>query len=147
MAIETIEFWHWLVIGVFFLALEVFAPGAILMWFGFGGLLTGFLLWLIPAMNLEWQVLIFAVFSGVSLLVWRKFGINNDDIKTDQPHLNNRLQSYIGQKTILIKAIENGTGLAKVGDSAWKVQGEDLPKGTRVKIVGLNGVFFKVEAL
>ena len=62
MMIETIEFWHWLVIGLCFLALEVFAPGAILMWFGFGGLVTGLLLWLIPSMNLEAQVLIFALF-------------------------------------------------------------------------------------
>jgi membrane protein implicated in regulation of membrane protease activity len=147
MVIETIEFWHWLVIGVFFLALEVVAPGAILMWFGFGGLLTGFLLWLIPSISLEWQVLIFAVFSGISVLAWRKLGTHNQRIETDQPYLNNRLQSYIGQKTVLIEAIENGSGLAKVGDSAWKVQGDDLPKGTRVKIVGLNGVFFKVEAV
>ena len=147
MPIETMEFWHWLVIGVFFLALEVFAPGVILMWFGFGGLLTGFLLWLIPSISIEWQVLIFALFSGVSLLAWRMLGITSESIKTDQPYLNNRLQTYIGQKTVLIEAIENGNGLAKVGGSAWKVQGDDLPKGTQVQIVGLNGVFLKVEAV
>ena len=145
--LETIEFWHWLVIGVFFLALEVLAPGAILMWFGFGGLLTGGLLWLIPSMNLEWQVLIFAIFSGISVLAWRKFGINNAEIETDQPNLNNRLQTYIGQQTVLIEAIENGTGLAKIGDSAWKVKGETLPKGTQVRIVAVDGIFFKVEAV
>ena len=31
---ESMEFWHWLIIGVAFLVLEIFAPGAIFMWFG-----------------------------------------------------------------------------------------------------------------
>jgi membrane protein implicated in regulation of membrane protease activity len=144
---EIIEFWHWLLIGLFFLALEVLAPGAILMWFGFGGILTGALLWLIPNMSIEWQVLIFALSSGVSLLIWRQFGKKNDTMETDSPNLNNRLQSYIGRETVLIEAIENGTGLAKVGDSAWKVQGKDLPKGTRVRIIAVDGIFFKVKAV
>ncbi len=145
--IETIEFWHWLVIGLCFLALEVFAPGAILMWFGFGGLVTGILLWLIPSMSHEWQVLIFAVFSGISLLAWRQFANLRKKVTSDQPNLNNRLQGYIGRETVLIEAIENGTGLAKVGDSAWKVRGKDLAKGTRVRITGLDGMFFKVESV
>ncbi len=145
--VATMEFWHWMVIGVFLLALEVFAPGAILMWFGFGGLLTGALLWLIPSMSIEWQILIFSLFSIASVLLWKKYGSKADTMETDNPNLNNRLRDYIGRDTVLIEAISNGTGLAKVGDSAWKVRGKDLPKGTRVKIVDLDGMFFVVEAV
>ena len=144
---EMMEYWYWLVIGMLFLVLEVFAPGAILMWFGFGGLLTGALLWLIPTMTIEWQIFIFSVFSAISIFVWKKYGPDEAKIKTDSPNLNNRLQDYIGRETVLIEAIENGTGLAKVGDSAWKVRGADMPKGSRVKIVDLDGVFFKVEVV
>lgn len=144
---ETIEFWHWLVVGVFFLVLEVVVPGAILMWFGFGGLLTGALLWLIPSMNTEWQILIFSVFSAVSIFAWKKYGPSGNDIVTDAPNLNNRLRDYIGRETILIEAIVSGTGLAKVGDSAWKVRGKDMPKGSHVKIVDIDGMFFVVEAV
>lgn len=145
--VATMEFWHWMVIGVFLLVLEVFAPGAILMWFGFGGLLTGALLWLIPSMSIEWQILIFSLFSIASVLLWKKYGSKADTMETDNPNLNNRLRDYIGRDTVLIEAISNGTGLAKVGDSAWKVRGKDLPKGTRVKIVDLDGMFFVVEAV
>ena len=144
---ESIEFWYWLVIGVAFLVLEVLAPGAILMWFGFGGLLTGVLLWLIPSMSLEWQILIFSIFSAVSIFVWRKYGPSEVDVVSDAPNLNNRLRDYIGRETKLIEAIESGTGLAKVGDSAWKVRGKDMPKGTHVKIVDIDGMFFIVEAV
>ena len=141
----SVEFWHWLVIGVIFLALEVFVPGAILMWFGFGGLLTGVLLWLIPSMTLNLQILIFSLFSIASIFLWKKYGAKADNVETDNPNLNNRWRDYIGRETLLIEPIENGTGLAKVGDSAWKVRGKDMPKGTRVKIVDIDGLFFVVE--
>lgn len=145
--IETVEYWYWFVIAVLFFVLEVFVPGAILMWFGFGGLLTGVLYWLIPTMSIEWQILIFSVSSVASLLAWRKYAPKNDDVPSDVPNLNNRLRDYIGRETKLIEAIESGTGLAKVGDSAWKVRGKDMPKGTHVKIVDTDGMFFIVEAV
>lgn len=143
----SIEFWHWLVIGVAFLALEVLAPGAILMWFGFGGIITGIVLWLIPTMPVEMQILIFSIFSVVSIFVWRKYMKKGDEEESDTPDLNNRLNTYIGKQTVLKEAIQGGVGLAKVGDSAWKVMGDDMPAGTRVKIVAVEGVFFRVEAV
>ena len=113
--------------------------------FGFGGILTGALLWLIPSLSIEWQILIFSVFSAASIFIWKKYASQGDKIETDAPNLNNRLRDYIGRETVLVKAIENGTGLAKVGDSAWKVRGKDMPEGSRVKIVDLDGMFFVVE--
>jgi membrane protein implicated in regulation of membrane protease activity len=41
--------------------------------------------------------------------------------------------------------IVDGQGKVKVDDSTWKIEGEDCPAGTKVKIVSLNNVVFKVE--
>ncbi len=141
-----VEFWYWLIFGVVFVVLEVFVPGAILMWFGFGAIVTGILLWVFPALGIGWQILCFALVSGVSVLAWRKSSFFRDEsTPSDEPELNNRLNMHIGKEYALTEAIINGRGSIRVGDSAWKVTGADLPSGTRVRIVGLDGVIFKVE--
>ena len=143
--LSAIEYWHWLVFGVLLMALEVFVPAMLVMWFGFGAIVTGLLLWFIPDMGLSWQLLIFAVVSGVSVLGWRKSRFREENISSDSPDLNNRLHSHIGKEYVLTEAIINGRGTMRVGDTAWRVTGEDLPSGTRVRVTGVDGVLFTVE--
>lgn len=145
MDVQHLAFWHWLVFGVLLMALEVFVPAMLVMWFGFGAIVTGLLLWLIPDMGLSWQLLIFAVVSGVSVLGWRKSRFREENISSDSPDLNNRLHSHIGKEYVLTEAIINGRGTMRVGDTAWRVTGEDLPSGTRVRVTGVDGVLFTVE--
>ena len=145
MDIQHLAFWHWLVFGVLLMALEVFVPAMLVMWFGLGAIVTGLLLWFIPDMGLSWQLLIFAVVSGVSVLGWRKSRFREENISSDSPDLNNRLHSHIGKEYVLTEAIINGRGTMRVGDTAWRVTGEDLPSGTRVRVTGVDGVLFTVE--
>ena len=145
MDVQHLAFWHWLVFGVLLMALEVFVPAMLVMWFGFGAIVTGLLLWFIPDMGLSWQLLIFAVVSGISVLGWRKSRFREENISSDSPDLNNRLHSHIGKEYVLTEAIINGRGTMRVGDTAWRVTGEDLPSGTRVRVTGVDGVLFTVE--
>jgi len=145
MDIQHLAFWHWLVFGVLLMALEVLVPAMLLMWFGFGAIVTGLLLLLIPDMGLSWQLLIFAVVSGSSVLGWRKSRFREENISSDSPDLNNRLHSHMGKEYVLTDAIINGRGTMRVGDTAWRVTGADLPSGTRVRVTGVDGVLFIVE--
>jgi membrane protein implicated in regulation of membrane protease activity len=43
---------------------------------------------------------------------------------------------------VLIEAIEQGSGKARLGDGVWKVSGPELPAGVRV--VGVDGIVLKV---
>lgn len=141
-----VEFWYWLIFGVVFLALEIFAPGAILMWFGFGAIVTGLALWVFPELAFGWQVMLFALLSGVSVLAWRQSRFfREESTPSDNPELNNRLRSHIGKQYTLTEAIINGRGAMRVGDTSWRVTGPDLPAGTRVQVTGVDGVIFTVE--
>ena len=40
----------------------------------------------------------------------------------------------------------NGVGKVVVDDSTWRVKGPDLPAGTHVRVVGVDGVVFVVES-
>ncbi len=144
---ESMEFWHWLIIGIVFLVLEVFAPGAIFMWFGISGLLTGLVTWMFPEMSIGVQVLLFSVSAVLSILAWRIFRHKNPEPESPDPELNNRLSAFVGQEHVLKSPIKNGRGRMQVGDGTWTVQGPDMPAGSRVRITQVKGIQFVVESL
>lgn len=146
MSMINLEFWYWLILAAVLFTLEIFAPGAILMWFGFGAALTGLILWLVPDLALAWQLLLFGASSLLSLLAWRQSPWFRDP-PSPEPELNNRLLSQIGKQYVLNEPIVQGSGSIRIGDSSWRVRGTDLPAGTRVKIVGVEGIILLVEAV
>ncbi|MCP5230807.1 MAG: NfeD family protein [Zoogloeaceae bacterium] len=141
----TPDYWHWWILGVALVILEAFAPGAFFVWMGAAAIVVGFLLWLIPAMGWEIQFLIFALLSVSAIVGWRMWFKRHPE-ETDQPSLNRRGEQYIGRSFTLETAIENGVGRIRVGDSQWRVIGDDLPVGSTVTVVGVDGASLKVEA-
>lgn len=144
---QEIPFWYWLIVGCLFLVLEIFAPGAVIMWFGFAALITGGLYWAMPDMSLAAQIITFTVASVACIAGWRVYRSKVPEPESPDPTLNHRLETFVGKESVLTKAIENGKGRIQMGDGTWVVLGEDQPKGTRVRIVGLDGIQFKVEAV
>ncbi|NUO72762.1 MAG: NfeD family protein, partial [Frateuria sp.] len=59
--------------------------------------------------------------------------------------LNRRGEQMIGQRFVLIEAIVNGRGKARVGDGEWLVAGPELPLGATVEVVGVDGNTLKVR--
>ena len=140
-----IVFWHWYALAVGFVVLEVVVPGVLFLWLAIGAVVAGSVMLLIPGLDLLYQVLIFAVASGLSLL----FGHNMMRRVLSQPlgqaALNQRDQALIGQEAMLIEAIANGTGRVRLGDTSWLVTGADAPAGTRVRVVAAEGTKLRVE--
>ena len=120
ISFEQIEFWNWWVVAVF-------------------------LLMLFPEMTWQIQLLIFAVLSLLSILVWRYFLRDRFPSPVPKRVLNRRGASYVGRTFTLKEPIVDGNGLLHVDDSRWKVEGEDLPAGTKVKVTGIEGTVLKVE--
>jgi membrane protein implicated in regulation of membrane protease activity len=139
------SYWHWIVLGVVFITLEVFAPGAFFLGMGVSAVLVGGGLFAIPAMGWELQVFLFAVLSVVSIFVTRRW-VRHTPIESDQPLLNQRGAQYVGRHFNLSEAIVNGQGKIKVDDSIWKVSGDDLPEGSRVRVTGIDGTVLSIAA-
>lgn len=143
----NMEYWHWLVLGLVLLILEMFAPGAILLWFGVAGLVVGVLQLIFGDLigpQLQW--LLFSVLSVVSIVGWKAYAKKNKiDVRDEHDTLNQRGKALIGKEFLLSEAIVNGVGKAKVGDTHWRVLGADLAVNSRVKVVGFEGASLKVE--
>jgi len=146
MLFTELAFWHWLLLGIFLVLLEIFSPGVYLLWLGLAAGATGLLLGILP--DLAWQVqgLSFALFSLGSILAAR-WWLQRRPLKTDQPFLNRRGAHYIGRVFTLQTPIQHGQGKIQVDDTRWKVQGADCPAGSQVQVVGVDGVVLQVKPI
>lgn len=139
-----ITYWHWGILAASLLGLEMLIPGVIFVWMAVSAALVAGLLYVVPNLVLEFQLILFAVLSIVAVVGYRKLFKPSDEA-TDQPSLNRRGEQYVGRVFTLTAAIENGSGKITVDDSTWRVRGEDLPAGTAVRVTSADGVLLNVE--
>ena len=142
--LEQIEFWHWWVLAVLLMAVEVFAPTTLFLWTGISAAAVGFIVLFARGIGWEVQVLLFAVLSVASVLGWRQYA-RLRPATSDDPLLSRRGEQRIGRLFSLEEPIVNGRGRVKVDGIFWKIEGDDLEAGNRVKVVGTDGVILKVE--
>ena len=138
-------YWNWLLLGLVLIIAEILAPGICLVWFGVGALAVGGILFLLPTVGWQLQWLLFVTLSMGSIVVWWLYDKNRSD-STQQTSLNRRGQQYVGRVFTLDTPIVNRQGRVRIDDSSWKIQGPDCPAGTRVRIVGVDGIVLKVTA-
>ena len=130
-------------LAVLLIIIEVFAPGTFFVWMGVSAAVVGLLFWLLPGLGWEFQVLLFALLSVASVVIWR-FVQKRHPTQTEQPLLNRRGEQYVGRVFTLQEPIVNGQGKIRVDDSIWKVRGEDCKAGTKVLVSSAEGVVLLV---
>lgn len=138
------EFWYWLVLGLVFVTIEPFVPGTFFLWMGISAGIVGLLVWILPAVAFDTQVLAFAVLSIGTILVSRRY-LARHPLVSDQPLLNRRAEQYVGRVFTLQEPIVNRRGRLQVDDTLWRVKGEDYPAGTAVEVVGVDATLLRVR--
>ena len=136
--------WHWGIIAVILIILEVFAPGAFMIWLGIAAAVVSVVMLAFPDITWQTQFIIFAVLSVASIYAWRLYARKNPPT-SDQPTLNMRGEQYVNRTFTLEEPVVNGQGKIKVDDSTWKIEGSDCESGTKVRVIGVDGVVLKVE--
>ncbi len=139
--------WHWLILGMLLLGLEVLGAAGFLLGVAFAALLQAVILFVAPDMAWHLQLLIFAVASVVfTLLYWRVFRRFND--RSDQPLLNDRAAQLIGRQVVLAGPIENGLGKIQIGDTLWRAQADaNIPAGSKIEIIDSQGMVLIVRQI
>ncbi len=142
--IDVLGPWSWVVLGLILVGLEIAVPGAFLVWLGVAALLTG----LFDALlGLSWQasLLTFGALSVLSVLAGRFVTSRKDEELDEARYLNRRAASLMHGSFFLSSPIENGEGHIRVGDSTWRVVGPDMPNGSVVRVVRVEGTTLHVE--
>ena len=132
-----LAYWHWVVLGLVMIALEVMIPGAFFIWIGVAALILGGVTFLLP-LSVTVQLLLFGVVALSVTVLGRKI-IRIQANGGSSPTLNRRGQQFVGQTIVLDVPIVNGRAHVAVADSKWRIQGPDLPAGTVVKVISVDG--------
>jgi len=135
--------WSWMIAAAILFVLELTAPGIFFMWFGVAALMTGLILFRYD-ISWQWQLLWFCGLSLASVLLANRY-LRQHLLESERPLLNERATQLIGKSFDLVDPIVNGRGSIHSGDTIWRVEGPELPQGTRIKVVGVDGSVLKVE--
>ncbi len=135
----------WAAVALLLFAAEALAPGAFMLWMGFAATALFVAVWVVPGIPLLVQVVAFVVLSFVSVQVYRTW-FRRGERQSDQPLLNRRAEQLVGRVVRVDQAIVGGRGRVKIDDAFWVVAGPDLPVGTEVRVVAVDGMTLKVQA-
>ena len=143
-----LEWWHWVVLGLCLSLAELAIPSFFIIWFGIGAVGVGLLLLFMPGLSLAVQLLAWAAASGALAAAWfRCF------LPKTRTRVGTSADSVAGETGILIDELPSN-GRSKVrfqkpilGADVWECYAErHLDAGERVRVIAVEGNFFKVEA-
>lgn len=138
--------WHWLVLGMVLIGLELIVPSFTIIWFGLGAVLVSMLLAISPGYSLAAQILTWTVASALCTLAWFRFF--NLRTKTSA---GSSKGAVIGEIGLVIRGAEPyAKGVVKfqlplLGADEWPCMAdESLVVGDRVRVVEVEGHVLKV---
>lgn len=130
----------WLVLAVFFLALEIVTTGFLVFWFSIGALIAMCSSFFIE--NTIIQTTIFLISSTILLFATKSFvqKVTKKDMNIQTNVYS--IQNKIGKVTLDINPIE-GNGQIKVNGEVWSAKSSNdilIPKDTEVLVEKIDGV-------
>jgi inner membrane protein len=141
------NWWMWAALGLLLAAVEIATPGGFFfIFFGLGALVVALVAFVGLAEPLSFQILLFSVFSVVSLLLFR-----NPLLRWMARHTPKTVDvdSFIGELAVAASAIPpGGAGQAQLRGSAWNAHnGSQAPiaAGGRCRVTRVEGLVIWIE--
>ncbi len=146
-----IEWWYWILAGFVLIGLELVIPSFTIIWFGFGALLVGILLLVVPFMADWLQVLLWALFSVLFTIIWFKY------LKPKKDNTNAGLskEAIVGESGIIIRGTTDSYAKGTVrfrisilGADEWTCFSDEILKvGDSVMVEDIEGQMLKVKKI
>ncbi|MDP5239462.1 NfeD family protein [Uliginosibacterium sp. 31-16] len=143
----SMQWWHWLVIGLFLCLSELVVPAFVLVWLGLAALLLGLLLLLVP-LSLTAQLLVWIVLSTALVFLWLRIFRDKD-----QSMRIGISDAAIGEVGLLVRDVmpfAPGEILFQrplMGSDRWMcIADAKLNAGSRARVVRVEGNALKVES-
>jgi membrane protein implicated in regulation of membrane protease activity len=144
----TIEWWHWMVLGIGLVLLELAIPAFFVIWFGLGALFVGVILVAAPSASLPVQVVVWIAASLAFVFLW--FKVFKVHVHRTRVGLSKgQFAGEIGLGTRDIKPFQKGQIRFQkpiLGAEAWEaIADEDIAPGERVQVLAVEGNILRVQ--
>jgi membrane protein implicated in regulation of membrane protease activity len=138
--------WFWFGLGTILLAIELVHGKFMFMAASLAAIVIGVLSHLYPYVAFPIQILFFGVAAAVFIWMSRAL-LRERAAKFQQQQELLTQRKYVGRELTLVSPIENNHATQDVDGMVWTLHGEDLPAGSRVKVVDMGEGWLKVERL
>lgn len=139
----VVLYWHWIVLGVALMALEMLLPSFVALWFGAAAVVVGVLLLLIPSLTVALQVVLWVIFSVIFTWLWFRV---MQPLAVDKTKAGLSREAIIGETGQVLSAPtaeRHGTlrfSVPIMGANEWPfLCTEDVSSGDRVKVSDISG--------
>ena len=145
--LNEITWWHWIVFGVVLIVVEMSTGTFFMLTLGLSAMLVG-ILDILFDLSLQMEILLWLIFSIASIIAWMKW--YRDKTVSNSGQSDYRLETL---GTVTSDIHTHGRGKVTfdapvLGNTQWHATAKtDIPKGTRVKIVEVNGQLIEVAPL
>jgi hypothetical protein len=144
---SNLLWWHWVVFGLLLITTEIFLGTFLMLGLGVAAMIVG-AIDLLFFLTISSKLLLWILFSVLSIMIWFKY---LKDVNVDYAGQSNYSLDTEG---VVVEPIEAyGRGKVKfdtpvLGNTIWHATSkEDIPAGSRIKIVEIKGQLIVVEAL
>ena len=141
-----ILWWHWVVMGIIFMILEILDGQFIIFGLGVSSVIVGGINLLFP--KISFTILLFA-WGALSLLIFLFLQKYRHAKRMERIKKEDKKYQMIGIVTEEIKDYSEGRVMFEeplIGSKEWKAIAEkNIPKGAKVKIVNISGQIIKVK--
>lgn len=143
--LENMTFWQWWILAFGLLGIQLLKPRTTFFaWMGIGAAISGLVQFLAPQLVWQWQVIIFSVFSLAAI------GISKNYVKHHLLLITESDSRYSAEKLLdqiftLHEPIQNGLGKIHLADTTYTIEGEDMPGGSQVRVVGCDYTALRVS--
>jgi membrane protein implicated in regulation of membrane protease activity len=138
--------WHWLMLGVVLLGIELLTGSTYILWPAVSALAVGVLLFIAPGMGWEMQMLLFFLLSITTLVLGRTH--LQKLVKGGEPSdLNDPGQAMVGRQVKAVADFSGIEGRVEVGDTQWSARlvGGTAAAGDLLKVSSIEGATLIVE--
>ncbi len=138
-----ILYWHWIILGIGLILLELALPSFTALWFGAGAIVIGVLLYIFPAMTVTTQVVLWTIMSSLLTFLWFKYLKPLSVDKTKAGLSREAIVGEVGQVLVAPTTDRRGTlrfPAPIVGSDEWMfITEEDIVAGDRVRVIDISG--------
>lgn len=139
--ISSIDYSHWLILGLVLVIIEILIWSNILLWFAFSAMMVGIISISMPNISNALTILLFLTLAIISILITKKYF----PLKTIDDKINKKAKKYIG-KSFKVIYLDDNCAKIQIDKALWLVKGCKMYLGQTVEVTAIDGFTLIVKA-
>lgn len=136
-------YWHWIVLGIGLMAIEIVLPSFVALWFGAAAVLVGLLVLIMPGLSVALQVVFWVVFAVLFTWLWFRY---MQPLAKDRTKAGLSREAIVGEVGQVLSApTTDRRGVMRfsapiLGADEWQfICDDEVVSGDRVRVIDISG--------